>query len=155
MEFEAARAASWEVEAARAASLDVAAAELGGSWDPELEGREWQQGEEREERRGWEQGEERNGGLGAGAGDEREGLRGSSAEAQQRADSEELRSVGGARRGASLETGEEVHDFFFLVVFRGSCCCRLPFLEFRVPNPSASHRARRCGLQPQFLVCGV
>ena len=59
---------------------------------------------------------------------EREGLRGSSSEAQHRADSEELHSVGGARREASSETGEEVLDFSFFwlcFVVHAAAGCRL------------------------------
>ena len=83
-----------------------------GSWDPEHEGRECQQGEERREGLEWEQGEEREGG----------GLRGSDVGGALRRDSEELGAVAGARQGTSPPSRGHmwVRGFFFPSQSR--CC---------------------------------
>jgi hypothetical protein len=113
----------------QAATSESSASKLGGSWDPELEGRKWQQGEERRE---WEE-EARDDALGVGAGWEREGLRGRSGEAEHR---EELGSVAGAHRGASSETGEFFIFDFFWVVFSSAACCGIAVHSLAVPSCS-------------------
>ena len=89
-----------------------------GSWDPEHEGRECQQGEERREGLEWEQGEEREGG----------GLRGSDVGGALRRDSEELGAVAGARQGTNPPSRGHrwVRGFFFSLPIPLLCTGRSP-----------------------------